>query len=507
METLNMIPPNVPVSDLPQPSSDGTPLAGFPLNGQEHQSRLTQEHTSRIYSSYQVTIFGQPDTGASYLHGHIDGAFKGNQKAFEDYIEHDLRVKGLGQQVTQLRESLQHTEKQLADKHSVEEEIAKTQVTITWLEKQIPEVEAKLDTTRKTYEEKLKEDKDTREHGALLHASLYLLAGILFFLGDLIVSVHVVAQALRLGGDEGGGLVERWLFAAGIAALTFVIKPAYERFCEKPYWEGKDKWFRWVILLAAGLTLVTLGFLGYLRSDYVSEERQDTQTMPSDLTFNEATPTQVSLASGTDASWKQIVAFMSTSVLFALAGAICFGISTFYWRDWYHIRRPLRLQLQGPVRFFGKPSFSQPDGALRLDYSTPLPMQIELLEKEVTELRKLYLTRKQELACLQVRAGQKPDIEALRSRHEALAKAIDQCLADQEKALRMALQASYQSGYHLASENLVKTPPPAMTVAAMPGQSRKKRLRPYLRLRKMLVDASMPSRTAPQPDPAPMPNP
>src|SRR5690606_35391150 len=147
-----------------------------------------------------------------------------------------------------------------------------------------------------------REEERTRGRGSMLHAIPYLLAGLAFFLGDLIVSYEVVAQALQLGSSNNETVVfiERLMFAFGIASLTFLLKPAYERLCEEAYWKGRDRIFRWVILISATLALLTLGLLGGLRAEFVQALQAASNTSTQfEISLDPTVPTIDGLDSGT----------------------------------------------------------------------------------------------------------------------------------------------------------------------------------------------------------------
>lgn len=65
---------------------------------------------------------------------------------------------------------------------------------------------------------------------SLLAGILYLLAGVAFVTGDLIISHEIVAYALNIRDNY-----EAWAFAIGLAMLSVLLKPAYDRLVEQPY--------------------------------------------------------------------------------------------------------------------------------------------------------------------------------------------------------------------------------------------------------------------------------
>ena len=64
----------------------------------------------------------------------------------------------------------------------------------------------------------------------MLAGIIYLAAGITFIFGDLIISHEIVAYALNIRDNY-----EAWAFAIGLAMLSVLLKPAYDRLVEQPF--------------------------------------------------------------------------------------------------------------------------------------------------------------------------------------------------------------------------------------------------------------------------------
>jgi hypothetical protein len=178
--------------------------------------------------------------------------------------------------------------------------------------------------------------------GSLLYAILYSIAGLLFVAGDIIMSREVVSRALRLQGD-----LEPWIFAIGLAMLAVLMKPAYDRLVEKPYWNGDIRWFRVTILIGVVAAALTLGVLGAFRADAFETNQKIArlqQELSTGVTGNsmsgaEATQLQEQIAQlqqSIAGSWLGFTSFVLSGVLFAAAGAVCLGIGFRHSRDWYH---------------------------------------------------------------------------------------------------------------------------------------------------------------------------
>ena len=187
--------------------------------------------------------------------------------------------------------------------------------------------------------------KEKKTPYALLAGVLYLLAGIAFVAGDLIISHEIVAYALNIRNT-----FEAWAFAIGLASLSILLKPAYERLVEQPYLEGTGKKvyavFQSVLLVVAVGTMVVLGWFRYeaYRTDKLKEgiNRQikslqlESTPIDPDVPVNETALLQkidqklqeydqlnLDLV---NSPWAML-SFILSGVLFAIAGAICLGIA------------------------------------------------------------------------------------------------------------------------------------------------------------------------------------
>jgi hypothetical protein len=193
---------------------------------------------------------------------------------------------------------------------------------------------------------------------ALLAGILYLLAGVAFVAGDLIISHEIVAYALNIRND-----VEAWLFAVGLASLSIVLKPAYERLVEQPYlndYNEKTKriygYFQTFLVTFAVGTMIVLGWFRYEAyktdklKDGINKQIQALQlesqpidpTQPVDnqaliIKMDEKLQAFDNLNMALVNSTWALLSFVLSGVLFAVAGAICLGVAfpilhTFWYR-------------------------------------------------------------------------------------------------------------------------------------------------------------------------------
>lgn len=148
----------------------------------------------------------------------------------------------------------------------------------------------------------------------LISSIIFLIAALVFIAADYGITYSIVGSVLSLDGDE------RIIFAAGLASLSILLKPAYDRLVEKNYLR-KEKMgrFNWVILIAAFFSVVLLFILGVFRF-------YGKGVMTQALTFT----TQQKLIQAqmqVDNSYLALSTYSISGVLFAVAGSICLGIA------------------------------------------------------------------------------------------------------------------------------------------------------------------------------------
>lgn len=196
---------------------------------------------------------------------------------------------------------------------------------------------------------------------SLFAGILYLLAGIAFVTGDLIISHEIVAYALNIRDNY-----EAWAFAIGLAMLSVLLKPAYDRLVEQPYineYSPKTKRtyaiFQGFLVAFSVATMLILGWFRYeaYKTDKLKEsinkqiKAMQINSQPMDPTAANPADNQA-LIQKMDEQLKAydklnldlvnspwaLMSFILSGVLFAIAGAICLGISfpimQAYWYNW-----------------------------------------------------------------------------------------------------------------------------------------------------------------------------
>ena len=195
------------------------------------------------------------------------------------------------------------------------------------------------------------------EEYSVLAGIIFFAAGIIFMTGDLIISHEIVAYALNIRNNT-----EAWLFAGGLACLSILFKPVYDRLFEKIYKkqssEGPTKNYiklKGVLVIFAIITLFVLGWFRF-EAYRINEQKSNLNRLISSLQEENMGPERIKqieallaqqqgLSAQLVNSFWGLFSFVLTGILFAVSGAICLGIGLpilqFYWRIWMQI--PLKM--------------------------------------------------------------------------------------------------------------------------------------------------------------------
>jgi hypothetical protein len=241
------------------------------------------------------------------------GVIQAETENFERFI--DFREKQLEaeDQINRLEERENRLEKELAEnlekRSTLEAEKAREEEKIANLEKEIEvhqEVIEKEKEKQSRWEQILR---DFKPETTLMSALLLIGASIVFIWAEIRITSEIMEEILSM--TETGPI-----FGLAIALTAFALKPAFDRMFEKNYGPSAGKWPMYILLIITSLlVLVTLGFLGFFRVEgKVILDQIDTYSSIDGLANVISRPSVY-------------VVFTLSSILFALAGAIGFGIS------------------------------------------------------------------------------------------------------------------------------------------------------------------------------------
>ena len=307
---------------------------------------------------YTFTTKEEPDAERPFAHGYVDGAQDVEKTPFERFVRIQAEVERINEELEHLKAREQELKSTRARRVELEADVERDRVRLEGCERDAAEIEEAYNEAAITQASDKKEKRENKaaeevsgsgandtlpRRGSLLYAVLYTLAGVVFVAGEIIMSREVVANGLRLQGQ-----VEPWLFAIGIALLAVLLKPAYDRMVEKPYWNGNTRPFKIVIGFTVVLTLTTLVVLGAFRTEaYATEQQQERlNEQISDLQNEGAPPAEIEpLQQRYDAldttrfnSRLGLWSFILTGLLFAVAGAVSLGIGLNHLRTWVYRR-------------------------------------------------------------------------------------------------------------------------------------------------------------------------
>ncbi len=256
---------------------------------------------------------------------------------------------------------------------------------------------------------------------SLFAGILYLLAGIAFVTGDLIISHEIVAYALNIRDNY-----EAWAFAIGLAMLSVLLKPAYDRLVEQPYineYSPKTKRtyaiFQGFLVAFSVATMLILGWFRYeaYKTDKLKEsinkqiKAMQLNSQPMDLTTANPADNQA-LIQKMDEQLKAydklnldlvnspwaLMSFILSGVLFAIAGAICLGISfpimQSYWYNWLQAGPAIRRMKKRNLKLIEELKSAEGELAQQITQKSILENDLALLPN----LSELKIERREILA-------------------------------------------------------------------------------------------------------------
>jgi hypothetical protein len=176
--------------------------------------------------------------------------------------------------------------------------------------------------------------KDVILENSLLALILMLVAALVFISADFIISLTVVSTQLLLDGEIFGDFKifgfnpSPFIFALALAAIPFLLKPAYDRLIEQPYKLNKNKiYFNVLIILVALAALGLLVNTGFVRlKDFEDLEKIEEIDLNGGVMGLNFPPEPVVTPSQEKPD--NVIAFVVvvSGFLFALGGAILFGM-------------------------------------------------------------------------------------------------------------------------------------------------------------------------------------
>ncbi len=388
----------------------------------------------------------EPTNQPDFQHGYTSGVEGVNRETYEGYLSSQINTDWLLERIQEKKVELTTTENQVAEvtdaNRTAFADLQTHTLQVERLAKQIDQRE----TDRQAIETDRDRLRERRTKAApdysLLAGLLFLVAGISFLAGDLIISHEIVAYALNIRNPN-----EAWAFAVGLAMVSILLKPAYDRLIEKPYQENPEKngrkYERFKIALAvfSVLTLAVLGWFRYeaYRTDQLkaainkSVRQLQLNTDPTSATpvlspatlskieqqLSESSELNLALV---NSPWA-LLSFVLSGILFALAGAVCLGIAlpvlSAFWFRW----------LQADIKL----------GKLR--------RRLKRLNKEILPLETQLAEQRTRQNVLQHNLDLLPDLSELKAHRQTIITDLNELVAELKLAQTDSRISNFNDGY------------------------------------------------------------
>lgn len=308
----------------------------------------------------------QPNQNSDYQHGYASGLEGLDRQAYEAYlssnVSHDWILDRLNQKRTEL-DALKNKKQETVQIHKQSYDKLQDQLMgVNKTAKKIRDLENTVAGIDEQSEQLREKRRSSAPFYSLVAGLIFLIAGISFIAGDLIISHEIVAYALNIRNSN-----EAWAFAIGLAMLSVLLKPAYDRLVEEPYHKddspkAKNRYARFKLILSvfAIVTLIVLGWFRYeaYRTDKLKEAINKSVK---GLQLNAVDPLtgapinspeltnkiEQALKSSdqlnldlVNSPWA-LMSFVLSGVLFAVAGAVSLGMALpvlqGFWMRWLQI--------------------------------------------------------------------------------------------------------------------------------------------------------------------------
>ena len=265
-----------------------------------------------------------------FPHGVLDAQIGLDKTAFQEQSEGGTEYESVNGKVNEL-EKKQSTAAVL--KNDLMDLFGRRELKSLW-DKQIAGNTAKVEELKDIVASLKLKIKDVILENSLLALVLMLVAALIFISADFIISLTVVSTQLLLDGEIFGDFKifgfnpSPFIFALALAAIPFLLKPAYDRLIEQPYKLNKNKiYFNVLIILVALAALGLLVNTGFVRlKDFEDLEKIEEIDLNGGVMGLNFPPEPVVTPSQEKPD--NVIAFVVvvSGFLFALGGAILFGM-------------------------------------------------------------------------------------------------------------------------------------------------------------------------------------
>ncbi|TDB59812.1 hypothetical protein [Arundinibacter roseus] len=450
-----------------------------------------------------------PGQHPDHQHGYTSGIEGLDRQAYEAYLSSQVSYEWATEQLIEKKAALHALENEqqevIARRKTTFDSLQEHLLGLNQTARRVEELEGHIEQTDQETATLKEKRAAASTHYSLLAGFIFLLAGLAFIFGDLIISHEIVAYALNIRNSN-----EAWAFAVGLAMVSILLKPAYDRLIEGPYQTDdspriKKRYGRFKVALAlfAIATLLVLGWFRYeaYRTDKLKEAINKSIK---NLQLNAVDPLTGAPINSPELTNKieqalrdsdnlnmmlvnspwALLSFVLSGVLFAIAGAVSLGMALpvlqSFWFRWLQIDPRL-----GRLRRRRKKLMK----ALVLEEKV---LSQQLIQKNIKE---------NDLSVL-------PVLDTLSEKEKALLKEIENLEEERKLALTDTRIHAYNDGHargevarnimneeeyeqwrnsHLTVSNLALRAKSSVTDRAV-SRSRSSGMRPHQAIRKAITD-------------------
>jgi hypothetical protein len=384
---------------------------------------------------------------SDFHHGYSSGIDGVNRENYEGYLSSQVNSDWLAKRIDQQQTELAETEHQLTEATNARRhtyaELQNHALQVDRLAKQVGNREAARQDLLADRDQLRKRRMKASPDYSLLAGLLFLVAGISFLAGDLIISHEIVAYALNIRNTN-----EAWAFAVGLAMVSILLKPAYDRLIEQPYQEdpvanrGNYERFKISLAVFAVLTLAVLGWFRYeaYRTDQlkaainksVRQLQLNTDPTATTQTLDAVTLSKIEKQLGesselnlalVNSPWA-LLSFVLSGILFALAGAVCLGIAlpvlAAFWFRW----------LQADIKLW------------------KLRRRLKRMDTDMEPLLSQLAEQQTHQNVLQHNLDLLPTLDELKTRRQAIRAELNNLMAELKLALADSRISTFNDGYN-----------------------------------------------------------
>ena len=320
------------------------------VQGDTHVDSPKENTTSpQVFKHQNKGLFYRPQFYERGFKFGLIGADSENLEKFIEFREKQLEAEDKINRLQNKERTLEQevTETQ-SDRQKIASEVMYEEEKISQLERDV----IRLNNENNMFDEKIKEQqnafKSNKTKTTLIGAFILVIASCVFIIAEIGITKEVMENILNMkqpvGSILGFNISETTggIFGIAIALTAFALKPAYDRIFEQGFLGGKQKVSMFILLGATSLLVfITLYSLGFFRVkgefekfNALHNKTEQVNAFPDNEISNDGSVRIDELQKGKGDNDEYLIGhpsvyivFVLSSVLFALSGAIGFGIA------------------------------------------------------------------------------------------------------------------------------------------------------------------------------------